>query len=223
MNKSLLALATTALLLGGVATASAQSYERPYDGGYSAQYDDRYDPNYDPRYDDRNDDRYDERYDERYEARDDSRYDQRYDPRYDQRYDSRDGRRQTANGRGRDRDRDCDGIPNRYDRNSGRNAHDRDCDGIVNRFDRHDGRYHTARRSYASPRYMAPAGYSYSRYSYGTRLPRNYWGSRYYVDYQPYGLAPPPSGYRWNRVGNDVYMINTRDGLIAEVIYSLFR
>jgi Ni/Co efflux regulator RcnB len=219
MNKSLLALATAALLLGGVATASAQSYERSYDDGYSAQYNDRYDPNYDPRYDDR----YDERYDERYEARDDGRYDERYDPRYDQRYDSRDGRRQTASGRGRDRDRDCDGIPNRYDHHDGRNAHDRDCDGIVNRFDRQDGRYHTARRSFAGPRYMAPTGYSYSRYTYGSRLPRSYWGNSYYIDYQPYGLAPPPSGYRWNRVGNEVYMITPRDGRIAEVIYSLFR
>jgi Ni/Co efflux regulator RcnB len=208
MNKSLLALATAALLLGGATTASAQSYERSYDGGYSAQYDDRYDPNYDPRYD--------ERYDERY----DPRYDQRYDQRYDSR---RDGRSQATNGRGRNRDRDCDGIPNRYDRNGGRNAHDRDCDGIINRFDRADGRYHTARRSYASSRYVAPSGYSYTRYASGSHLPRGYWGNSYYVDYQPYGLAPPPSGYRWNRVGNDVYMVNTRDGLIAEVIYSLFR
>ena len=46
-------------------------------------------------------------------------------------------------------------------------------------------------------------------YSYGTRLPTGYWGSSYYVDYQPYGLAPPPQGYRWNRVGNDVYLTVT--------------
>ena len=209
MKKSLLAITTAALILGGIATASAQSaYERPYDSGYTAQYDERYDP----RYDERDDGRYDQRYDER--------YDERYDTRYDQRYDTRrEGRRASRNAR----DRDCDGIPNRYDHRDGRNARDRDCDGIVNRFDRHDGRYNTARRSFAGPRYMAPSGYSYSRYSYGSRLPRSYWGNSYYVDYQPYGLAPPPSGYRWNRVGNDVYLINTRDGLIAEVIYSLFR
>ena len=30
-------------------------------------------------------------------------------------------------------------------------------------------------------------------------------------------------GYRWNRVGNDVYMVSTRDGMVAEAVYSLFR
>lgn len=54
------------------------------------------------------------------------------------------------------------------------------------------------------------------------RLPAGYWGNAYYVDYVPYGLAPPPAGYRWNRVGNDVYLVSVRDGLIAEAIYSLF-
>jgi Ni/Co efflux regulator RcnB len=29
-------------------------------------------------------------------------------------------------------------------------------------------------------------------------------------------------GYRWNRVGNDVYLVETNNGLIAEVVYSLF-
>ena len=70
---------------------------------------------------------------------------------------------------------------------------------------------------------MAPRDYRHARYSYGSRLPRGYWGSSYYIDYRPYGLAPPPRGYRWNRVGNDVYLISVRDGLIAEAIYSLFR
>ena len=121
------------------------------------------------------------------------------------------------------RDRDCDGIANRYDRHDRRNVRDRDCDGIVNRFDRHDGRHHYARRSYAGPRYYEPRGYRYTRWTYGSRLPRGYWGDSYYIDYRPYGLAPPPRGYRWNRVGNDVYLVSVRDGLIAEAIYSLFR
>jgi Ni/Co efflux regulator RcnB len=120
-------------------------------------------------------------------------------------------------------DRDCDGIANRYDRNDRRNVRDRDCDGISNRFDRRDGRSHRARRSYAGPRYVSPRGYRYAHWNSGARLPSGYWGNSYYVDYAPYGLAPPPRGYRWNRVGNDVYLVSTRDGLIAEVVYSLFR
>jgi Ni/Co efflux regulator RcnB len=210
MNKSLLAVATTALLLGTISSASAQS---AYDNGYynesSTRYDERYDPRYDERYDTRSDDRYDQRYDQR--------YDPRYDPRYDDRY-GRNGDRQISRN-----DRDCDGISDRYDRNDSRSVNDRDCDGIDNRFDRQDGRHHNARQSYASSRYNAPRGYRYARYSYGTRLPTGYWGNSYYVDYQPYGLSRPPTGYRWNRVGNDVYMVNVRNGLIAEAVYSIFR
>ena len=120
-------------------------------------------------------------------------------------------------------DRDCDGVSDRRDRHDSRSAHDRDCDGIDNRFDRHDGRHHNARRSFAGPRYIGPRGYRYARYSYGQRLPSGYWGGSYYVDYAPYGLAPPPRGYRWNRVGNDVYLVSITNGLIAEAVYSLFR
>ena len=256
MNKSLLAAATSALLLASIGSASAQSaYERTYDSdssyyadGNDVAYDYGYDVDNDGRYDDRDDGRYDSRYDNRDANRDDERYDPRYqarhdprtDPRYTTsyvRYDKHDkhdnGRHKGRNGSHYDNrnaragtnshDRDCDGIADRYDRHDQRTSNDRDCDGIDNRFDRNDGRHHDARRSYASSRYIAPRGYTYARYDYGSRLPTGYWGSNYYVDYQPYGLAAPPSGYRWNRVGNDVYMVSTRNGLIAEVVYSLFR
>jgi Ni/Co efflux regulator RcnB len=120
-------------------------------------------------------------------------------------------------------DRDCDGIPNGRDHQDKGNHKDKDCDGIVNRFDHHDGRNHTARRSFDGPRYSAPRDYRYSRYDSGSRLPQGYWGDGYYVNYQTYGLAPPPQGYRWNRVGNDVYLVSVRDGLIAEAVYAMFR
>lgn len=120
-------------------------------------------------------------------------------------------------------DRDCDGIANGRDHQDKRNLKDKDCDGIVNRFDHHDGRAHAARRSFAGPSYVQPRDYRYARYDSGARLPKGYWGDGYYVDYQTYRLAPPPAGYRWNRVGNDVYLVSVRDGLIAEAVYSLFR
>lgn len=122
------------------------------------------------------------------------------------------------------RDRDCDGVGNRYDRHDARNAHDRDCDGLGNRWDRNDGRRsHDARRSYAGPRYYGPRDYRSNHWNVGSRLPPGYYGNDYYVDYRPYGLAPPPRGYRWNRVGNDVYLISARDAVIAEAVYNLFR
>jgi Ni/Co efflux regulator RcnB len=221
MNKSLLAVTTAALLLGSISAASAQSAysQPPYGDDASYGYSDRYDPNYDARYDSRDNGRYDERSDSRY----DNRYDNRYDDRYDNRYSGRDDRYDRYGDNGNLHDRDCDGISDRYDRNDSRSVNDRDCDGISNRFDRRDGRHHNARRSYAVSSYHAPSGYRYARYQYGSRLPRNYWGNNYYIDYRPYGLAPPPSGYQWNRVGNDAYMISMQNGMVAEAIYSLFR
>ena len=120
-------------------------------------------------------------------------------------------------------DRDCDGIVNGRDHQDKRNLKDKDCDGIANRFDHQDGRVHEARRSFAGPSYREPRNFRYARYGAGATLPRSYWGSDYYVDYQPYQLPPPRDGYRWNRVGNDVYMVDVRTGLISEAIYSLFR
>jgi Ni/Co efflux regulator RcnB len=117
--------------------------------------------------------------------------------------------------------RDCDGVARAHHDNRDKNG--KDCDRSHNRFDDRTVRVHDARRSFAGPRYIAPRDYRYVRYNSGARLPQGYYGSGYYVDYQPYGLAPPPQGYRWNRVGNDVYLVSIRDGLIAEAVYSLFR
>ena len=62
-------------------------------------------------------------------------------------------------------------------------------------------------------------------YNVGARLPRNYYVNRnYYVtDYDRYNLRVAPPGYQWVRVGNDVYLAQTRTGLIAEVIADLLR
>jgi Ni/Co efflux regulator RcnB len=117
--------------------------------------------------------------------------------------------------------RDCDGVARAHHDN--RNKKGKDCGDSHNRFDTREGRAHNARRSFEGPRYVAPRDYRYVRYDSGARLPQGYYGSGYYVDYQPYGLAQPPQGYRWNRVGNDVYMVSVRDGLIAQAVYSLFR
>ena len=128
------------------------------------------------------------------------------------RYDNRDNR---------GHDRDCDGIRDRNDRHDRRSANDRDCDGIVNRFDRHDGRrMHNARRSYAGPRYMAPRGYRYARWNAGSRLPVGYYGNNYYLTT---GRTPGAAATRLSLETALVTRLpgSTRNGLIAEVIYSL--
>ena len=109
-------------------------------------------------------------------------------------------------------DRDCDGVRDRYDRHV-RDVHDADCDGIPNFRDRHfDRRYSSRYDTYGS-----------HRWSVGAYLPRDYYGSEYYIDYEPYGLERPHYGYRWNRVGNDAYLISTNNGLIIRVEYDAFR
>ena len=113
------------------------------------------------------------------------------------RYDSRDGRYDN-------RDND-----NRYDRGD-------------NRYDRRDNRRQMARHRYQAGRYHAPRGYRYARYNIGSRLPPGYYGNNYYVDYRPYGLSSPPRGYRWNRVGSDAYLVSISNGIVRDVIYSLF-
>ncbi len=69
-----------------------------------------------------------------------------------------------------------------------------------------------------------PPGQAKKIYGRGEYLPRDYYGNdNYYLgNYNTYGLRPPPPGYRWVRVGNEVYLAQTKSGLIAEVISDLF-
>jgi Ni/Co efflux regulator RcnB len=85
---------------------------------------------------------------------------------------------------------------------------DVDGDGIPNSYDRYDDRYD----QYGN----------LVRYDVGAYLPLGYFGSQTYVNERLYGLTPAPYGYRWTRLGNNVYLVSTRDGLIADVIYGLF-
>lgn len=210
MKKTLLAMTSALLLTGMSFTASAQSsYDERDDGYYYSEADDRYYSGRDDLY--RNDSRY--RDDGRYI---DSRADIDRDGVYDQddRYDNRTGRTW---------DRDRDGRNDRYEVDGRRVGYrDRDHDGVPNRFDRYDDRRYMARHRYQAGRYLQPRGYRYVRYDVGSRLPSNYYGSNYYVDYRPYGLQAPPRGYRWNRVGSDAYLVSITNGLVRDVIYSLF-
>jgi Ni/Co efflux regulator RcnB len=90
---------------------------------------------------------------------------------------------------------------------------DVDRDGIPNRFDRYDNRY---------DRYDSYG--NRLRFEVGGYLPVGFYDdSSHYINYRVFGLDPPPYGYRWTRVDDDVYLVSTRDGLIAEVVYNLLR
>jgi Ni/Co efflux regulator RcnB len=232
MKKTLLSIATALVLAGAMSsTASAQSAYNGYNDRDRDGVEDRYDQvdnrgvRYaDPRYAQQNgldydhdgvSDGYDDDDDndgvpDRYDAND---HDDRDGRAYaqDGRYDSRDGR--YANN---DRYRD-----DRYDRDDRYNRYNRD-DRYANA--RHDNGRHKgwAKKRYHAGRYVAPRNYRAQQWQVGSRLPAGYYGSSYYVSSSPYGLAPPPRGYRWNRVGNDVYLVSTSNGIIRDVMYSLF-
>jgi Ni/Co efflux regulator RcnB len=52
----------------------------------------------------------------------------------------------------------------------------------------------------------------------GERLPREYMGGGYYVDYRAYHLRAPPPGYRWVRVDDRYILVALATGLIASII-----
>jgi Ni/Co efflux regulator RcnB len=217
MKKTLLSLATALVLAGAMSsTASAQS---AYNG-----------------YTDRDRDGVEDRYDR--DVNVDSRY---ADPRYAQQ-DGMDYDRDGVSNR-YDNDDDNDGVADRYDANDrdprdGRayaqrryedgRYRDDDRDDRDGRYDSRDGRHDNgrhkgwAKQRYHAGRYVAPRNYRAQQWQVGSRLPQGYYGSSYYVNSSPYGLAPAPRGYRWNRVGNDAYLVSTSNGVIRDVMYSLF-
>jgi Ni/Co efflux regulator RcnB len=124
-------------------------------------------------------------------------YQGRGDARYEQRQDRRDDRREDRAERRDDR-RDA-------------------------RADRRDDRYERrAERRYNAGRYQAPRGYQARSWHRGDRLPSNYRGNAYRVDYRTYRLAAPPRGYEYHRVGNDVVLTAIASGVIASVLVGMF-
>lgn len=80
-----------------------------------------------------------------------------------------------------------------------------------------------AERRYNAARYHGPRGYQQRQWRHGQRLPAQYRTRGYVVYYRTYRLAPPPRGYQYVRVGNDVLLVSTRGGLISMVLMDLFR
>jgi Ni/Co efflux regulator RcnB len=88
---------------------------------------------------------------------------------------------------------------------------------------RHDDRYERrAQRQFKAGRYQPPRGYHARQWRRGDRLPANYRTRTYVVDYRRYALAPPPRGYQYVRVGNDVMLTAIATGVISSVIMQLF-
>jgi len=81
-----------------------------------------------------------------------------------------------------------------------------------------------AERKYRAAAYKRPPGYQYRHWNRGDRLPPAYRAERYrIVNYRTYHLPPPPRGYYYTRVDNDVLLTAAATGVIASVIVGLFQ
>lgn len=135
----------------------------------------------------------------------------------------------------RDRNRDYRRDDNRNDRNGWSNrdgwrSNDRNHDRRWSNNWRNDRRYDwnsyrsSNRYHYRMPRYYAPyRGYNYSRLSIGIFLNSGFYGNNYWInDPWSYRLPPAYGGYRWIRYYNDVLLVDTYTGEVADVIYNFF-
>lgn len=90
---------------------------------------------------------------------------------------------------------------------------------------REDWRDHRAahRDTYRRHTYSGPRGYVYRPVEVGHRFAPAYYGSRYIIaDPWRYRLPPVVGRQRWVRYGNDVVLINSRNGRVLEVHRGFF-
>lgn len=90
--------------------------------------------------------------------------------------------------------------------------------------DTHGNYRGTNGNAYRRPAYYGPRGYSYRPVTIGYRFAPDYYGRRYWVnDYANYRLRAPVGYQRWVRYGNDVVLVNIRNGRVIAVNNSFFR
>jgi Ni/Co efflux regulator RcnB len=79
------------------------------------------------------------------------------------------------------------------------------------------------RQLYTLPRYYAPRGYTYRPVRSGVTLRPVWYGQRYVIA-NPYRYRLPAAvgPQRWVRYGNDVLLVNTRNGRVLDVIPAFF-
>lgn len=123
-----------------------------------------------------------------------------------------------------------DGWSNRNGLNGRNGWNSRDNDRRWSNNWRQDRRYdwngfrNANRNHFRMPRYFAPyRGYNYSRLSVGIFLNSGFYGSNYWInDPWSYRLPPAYAGYRWVRYYNDVILVDTFTGEVADVIPNFF-
>jgi len=81
----------------------------------------------------------------------------------------------------------------------------------------------THRGVYNRPAYVAPRGYRYRPVTVGVSLNRAFWAPRFRVsNYNHYRLPNPGRNRMYVRYGNDVLLINARNGRVIRVYDRFF-
>jgi Ni/Co efflux regulator RcnB len=81
----------------------------------------------------------------------------------------------------------------------------------------------THRGVFTRPAYIAPRGYRYRPVVVGTTLRSPFWSSRYRIgNYAAYRLPYPGRNRAWVRYGDDVVLINVRNGRVITVYNNFF-
>jgi len=79
------------------------------------------------------------------------------------------------------------------------------------------------RNDFRRPAYVGPRGYAYRPVAIGHRFDRGYYGRQYWVnDYARYRLPAPGRNARWVRYGNDVVLVDVRNGRVLRVNNGFF-
>ena len=93
---------------------------------------------------------------------------------------------------------------------------------------RQDARHHAVQQARHHNRnwtaYAAPVrNWRYRPVTVGFRLQPTFYGSRYFVtDYSAYQLRAPGRFQRWIRYGDDLLLVNVRNGRVLQVVHNRY-
>jgi Ni/Co efflux regulator RcnB len=80
----------------------------------------------------------------------------------------------------------------------------------------------TNREAFRAGTYRGPRGYRYRPVATGYRFAPTYYGTRYAIDPSTYRLPRAGANQRWVRYGNDVALVNLRNGRVLTVYRDFF-
>lgn len=82
--------------------------------------------------------------------------------------------------------------------------------------------YYRVPYRFRAPPYRYPAGWFARDWRCGEFLPGGWYEPYYYLDWRPYGLAYPPVGCEWVRVGDSALLVDIYTGRILSIAYGVF-